>query len=115
VWISTPTIRRGCQRGSVIGKIDVGPENLEERLSAHHEEFRQLHSNVASEATNNVGEIKFSLSSMADGFTDDGARTDIQSWASSDGPGVVRIHFYYKSHEKAEKRMHDYVTPMLWL
>jgi len=90
-------------------QIDVGPENLEERLSAHHEEFRQLHSNVASEATNNVGEIKFSLSSMADGFTDDGARTDIQSWASSDGPGVVRIHFYYKSHEKAEKRMHDYV------
>lgn len=90
-------------------QINVSPDTLEERLSAHHEGFHQQYSKATSETTQTTGKIKFSPSIMADGFTDDGAITDIQSWASSDGPGVQRTHFYYKSHEKADKRMQDYL------
>jgi hypothetical protein len=46
---------------------------------------------------------------MGNGFTSDGAETDIQNWDSSDGPGVQRIHYYYESHEKAERRMQDFL------
>ena len=90
-------------------QLDIGPENLDARLSAHHEEFRQSYSEAPSQTTQTTKKPQFSRSIMANGFTDDGATTDIQTWASSDGPGVARIHFYYKSHEKAEKRMQNYL------
>jgi len=90
-------------------RIDVGPDGLEERLSAHHDQFHELYSAATSEITQGAGKVKFSPDMMGDGFTDDGARTDIQSWGSSDGPGLGRVHYYYKSHEPAEKRMQDYL------
>lgn len=46
---------------------------------------------------------------MANGFTDDGATTDLQLWDSSDGPGLQRTYYYYKSGEQAEKRMQDFM------
>lgn len=88
-------------------QIKIGPDDFEERLSAHHDGFQQLHSKADSETTQPEGKVKFSMSMMANGFTEDGATTDIQTWGSSNGPGVTRIHYYYKSHEKAEKRMQD--------
>jgi len=51
--------------------------------------------------------IKFQVGIMADGFTEDGARTDIEQWLASDGPAVSRVHYYYPSFEKAEGRMSD--------
>ena len=55
------------------------------------------------------GKISFSPKIMANGSGDDGATLDIQSWESSDGPDVGRTHYYYKSHEGAEKRMQDFL------
>ena len=53
-------------------------------------------------------EIKFTLTSLGDGRADDGAKTGLQSWAASDGPGIFITHFYYPSFEKGERRMQDF-------
>jgi hypothetical protein len=90
-------------------KIDVGDENLAERMSAHHVGFHVPYSNSASERTHSNERILFSPKFMANGSGDDGATTDMQFWESSDGPGVGRTHYYYKSHEGAEKRMQDFL------
>ncbi len=88
-------------------KIDVGAENLKERLSAHHVGFHAPYSNTVSDTTKPKGNVLFSPATMGNGFGDDGAAIDVQIWESSDGPGVGRNHYYYKSHEKADKRMQD--------
>jgi hypothetical protein len=88
-------------------KIDVGAESLKERLSEHHVGFHERYSKGSSETTRSKGQIHFSVAMMGDGFTEDGAKTDIQFWEASDGPGVGRTHYYYKSHEAAEKRMQE--------
>lgn len=90
-------------------RINVGPDNFKERLSAHHEGFQPLYSTATNEKAQPTGKIKFTPSLMANGFTEDGAITDIQTWGSSDGPGFGRTHLYYKSHEKAQQRMQDYL------
>ncbi len=87
----------------------IGPTNLVERLSAHHEEFVEYYSKVPRARAYRKGDVRFSPDMMADGITDEGAITDVQSWAASDGPGVDREHFYYPSHELAERRMQDYL------
>jgi hypothetical protein len=96
-------------RGVSHWKIDVSPDGLEEGLSAHHDDFRPFYSRSASVKPQAVGKVVFSPVIMGNGFSDDGATTDLQSWGSSDGPGVQRVHYYYKSHEPAEKRMQDYL------
>lgn len=58
-------------------QFNIGPENLDARLSAHHEEFRESYSKAPSETTQTTRKIQFSRSMMANGFTDDGATTDI--------------------------------------
>lgn len=90
-------------------EIDIGAEILKERLSAHHAGFQVPYSNATSETTHSKGKISFSPKIMANGSGDDGATLDIQSWESSDGPDVGRTHYYYKSHEGAEKRMQDFL------
>jgi hypothetical protein len=90
-------------------KIDVGAESFKERLSAHHMGFQVRYSNSTIETTHSKGKILFSPAIMANGSTEDGAETDLQFWESSDGPGVHRTHYYYKSHEAAEKRMQDFL------
>lgn len=90
-------------------QLRIGPTNLVERLSAHHEGFREFYSNAPNEAAYPKSKIRFSPTMMANGVTDDGAETDIQLWMSSDGPGVDRTHYYYRSHEKAERRMQNYM------
>lgn len=42
---------------------------------------------------------------MANGYTKDGAETDIQLLAASNGPFVGRTHYYYKTREKADQLM----------
>lgn len=87
----------------------IGPTKIVERLSAHHEGFVEYYSKVTREAAYRKGDVRFSPAIMADGVADDGATTDIEFWTSSDGPGVDRTHYYYATHEKAEKRMQDYL------
>jgi hypothetical protein len=87
----------------------IGPTNLVERLSAHHEGFVEYYSKLPRARAYRKGDVRFSSDFMADGITDDGARTDIQFWTTSDGPGVDREHFYYTSHELADRRMQDYL------
>ena len=57
--------------------------------------------------------VTFHVDLMANGHTDDGAVTDIQVWSASDGPGISRIHYYYPSREKAEKRVEDFLQNAL--
>jgi hypothetical protein len=45
----------------------------------------------------------------ANWFTEDGATTGIGGWSGPDGRGGGRIHYYYPSHQKAEKLMHDFL------
>ena len=95
-------------------KITLGAYRLEEEVSAHHDGFRQLYSRSATGGEEGAGRIRFSVAGMGEGFSDDGARTDLQWWDASDGPGLQRIHAYYQSHEKAEhslkKHLHDAVA-----
>jgi len=91
-------------------RIVVGPNGLEARLSAHHDQFRPFYVRTDKQWTPPPGKVIFAQEIMGDGFTEDGARTDLQSWGSSDGPGLSRVHYYYKSHESAEKRMQDYLN-----
>lgn len=90
-------------------KIVVGPNGLEAGLSAHHDQFRPFYARTTSEWTQPAGKVIFAPVIMGNGFSDDGAATDLQTWGSSDGPGFSRVHFYYKSHEPAENRMQDYL------
>jgi hypothetical protein len=90
-------------------KIDVGAENLKERLSAHHVGFHVPYSNTVSEATQTKGKVLFTPGLMGNGVGNDGATIDLQIWASSDGPGVGRNHYYYKSQEKADRRMQEFL------
>jgi hypothetical protein len=90
-------------------KIDVSANGLEERLSAHHDQFRPFYVRAGSEWTQPAGKVIFAPTLMGNGWSSDGATTDLQSWGSSDGPGVSRTHYYYKSHEPADKRMQDYL------
>jgi len=89
--------------------IDVGPNGLEERLSAHHDQFRPFYVRTDKEWTPPPGKVIFAPVMMGNGFSDDGATTDLQTWGSSDGPGFSRVHYYYKSHEPVDKRMQDYL------
>jgi hypothetical protein len=53
--------------------------------------------------------IEFQIALMANGFTTDGATTDLKKWVASNGPGASRTHYYYASHDKAEARMQDFL------
>jgi hypothetical protein len=102
------------QPGNVVGKVSrwqfkIDKANFEETMSAHHEGFRKMYTDERNSNTNSESHVQFSVAMMANGSTEDGAETDIQYWAASDGPGVQRIHFYYRSHEKAEARMQDFL------
>lgn len=90
-------------------KIDVSSNGMEERLSAHHDEFRPFYAPAGSEWKQPAGKVVFAPVLMGNGGSDDGAVTDLQSWGSSDGPGISRTHYYYKSHEAADKRMQGYL------
>ena len=88
-------------------KIDVGAENLKERLSAHHVGFHVPYSNAVSAVNHAKENVLFSPAIMGEAVGADGATIDVQIWESSDGPGLGRNHYYYESHEKADKRMQD--------
>ncbi len=88
-------------------QIIIGGGNLEERLSAHNEGFHEPYLKEEADSANTAKKPRFTAKMMANGATDDGATTDLQYWTSSDGPGIQRTHYYYNSHELAEKRMQN--------
>jgi hypothetical protein len=90
-------------------QINVGAYGLDERLSAHNEGFQEPYSAATGEVGQTQKKVRFSPTMMANGVTDDGAETDLQLWDSSDGSGLQRTHYYYKSSEQAEKRMQDFM------
>jgi hypothetical protein len=57
----------------------------------------------------NVTQIFFAPGVFAQGLDADTPNIDMQSWNSSDGPGIERDHYYYDSHEKAEHRMQEFL------
>jgi len=81
----------------------------------HHQSMAAMFSQEKSDTAEGTGDkVKFKLMLMADGYTTDGARTDMQTWAASNGPGISRTHYYYGSPAKAEalmqKFLHDAVA-----
>jgi hypothetical protein len=94
-------------------QISIGTAGIVERMAAHHEGFHELRNNETSQTTKENRGVEYSPRMMANGSTDDGAKTELQIWDSSDGPGLERIHYYYQSHDKAEKRMQDYLQNAL--
>jgi len=90
-------------------QIVMGGGNLEERVSAHNEGFHELNLKEKADSANTGEKLRFAAKMMANGSTDDGAITDLQYWTSSDGPGIQRTHYYYGSHELAEKRMQNFL------
>jgi hypothetical protein len=87
-------------------KIELTPTRFDEQMSSGTGTEPWIPKDEAEKNGGNK-KITFHVGMMGDGSTDDGAKTDIQNWFASDGPGVSRIHYYYKSADKAEKRMED--------
>jgi len=90
-------------------QIDLNAGALTERLSAHHMGFRAPECKSGGEVKRARQSPSFTVGTMANGSGDDGATLDLQSWESSDGPGISRIHFYYPSHQQAENRMNTFL------
>ena len=70
-------------------RITVGPEGLEEHLCAHNESFGDKENSATGAKGKPNGKVRFKLMSMGNGSTKDGATTDIQIWAASDGSGFL--------------------------
>jgi hypothetical protein len=88
-------------------KIELGPASFKQKMAREHKgPLRKSQEEVSQKEGNKKG-LSFTVDMMANGMTSDGAQTDIQSWSASDGPGVGRVHYYYHSHEKAERLMQD--------
>jgi hypothetical protein len=90
-------------------RLKIDAANFEELMAARHEGYFKEHPENPSRKKYSVNQVQFWVQVMANGFTTDGAETDIQDWAASDGPGLSRIHYYYRSHEKAEARMQEFL------
>ncbi|HUJ30902.1 MAG TPA: hypothetical protein VLY23_06445 [Candidatus Acidoferrum sp.] len=59
---------------------------------------------------NSARKITFRLGVlMANGFTDDGGVMDTQQWTASDGPGVSRTHYHFKSRDSADRLMQGFL------
>lgn len=90
-------------------EFGINAKGFEERMSARDESFREDGSAATGVPGKTGRKARFHLTVMANGATVDGAETDMQVWASSNGPGAERVHYYYSSHEKAEHRMTETV------
>ncbi len=94
-------------------KIKLTPSGFDEEMSSVDRAADRVvpEGNLEKNAGNK--RVTFQVDLMANGHTDDGAVTDIQLWSASDGPGISRVHYYYPSREKAEKRMEDFLQNAL--
>jgi hypothetical protein len=94
-------------------KIKLTPSGFDEEMSSVDKAADRVlpEGNIEKNAGNK--RVTFQVDLMANGHTDDGAVTDIQLWSASDGPGISRVHYYYPSREKAEKRMEDFLQNAL--
>jgi hypothetical protein len=93
--------------------IKLTPSGFDEEMSSVERAADRVVSEGDIEKTAGNKRVTFHVDLMANGHTDDGAVTDIQVWSASDGPGISRIHYYYPSREKAEKRVEDFLQNAL--
>jgi hypothetical protein len=99
-------VHKWTMRVGASGVSEVADEMEYPDHKAEREQFAKIKTKAADP---DGTKIFFVIEIMGNGFTEDGAQTDIQVFAASDGPGVQRIHFYYKSQEKAEHRMEEFM------
>jgi hypothetical protein len=90
-------------------RMDLAGSRFEERMAAQHKRTENLPPEDSTQNNDREKGIKFTVDIMANGFTDDGAETDLQLWSASDGSGITRAHYYYHSQEKAERRMQNFL------
>jgi len=86
-------------------KFELSGSRFDEQMAAQHKGPEKPLTDETSRMSKDQKSIRFTVGLMRNGFTDDGATTDLQVWSASDGPGMNRTHYYYKSNEGAEKRM----------
>lgn len=102
--------RSGVTNGPVIHwKLDLTASRFDEQLAAQHTGLQKLPPEGTKQKNDREKRITFTVNIMANGFTDDGAQTDIQSWSASNGPGLSRVHYYYHARQNAEKRFQDFL------
>ena len=90
-------------------KMDLAASRFDEQLAAQHSGPQKLPPEGTTQKNDREKRIKFTVDIMANGFTNDGAQTDIQSWSASNGPGLSRVHYYYHAHQNAEKLFQDFL------
>jgi hypothetical protein len=90
-------------------KMDLASSRFDEQMAAQHRGPQKLPPKDTTQKNDGEKGIKFMVDIMANGFTNDGAETDIQSWSASDGPGLSRVHYYYHAHQNAEKLFQDFL------
>jgi WD40 repeat protein len=97
-------------------RMTISPAGLQDvsdqRVYPNYKEMLGLYSRVKKGPTPG-GEDKIELwrcCFMGNGRTEDGAMTDLQLLAASNGPFVSRTHYYYETEEKAEQLMQRYMS-----
>src|ERR1051326_2198142 len=95
-------------------QMKVGPAGLQDvtdqRVYPNYQEMRDLYSRAKSATLAQAEKVElWHCCFMANGRTEDGATTDLQMWAASNGPFVSRTHYYYDSNEKAANLMEHFL------
>jgi len=90
-------------------KMDLSASRFDEQLAAQHRGPQKLPPEDTTQKKDREERIKFAVDFMANGRTNDGAETDIQSWSASNGPGLSRVHYYYHAHQNAEKLFQNFL------
>ena len=95
-------------------QMKIGPTGLQDvtdqRVYPNYREMRDLYSRAKSATLAQPEKVElWHCCFMANGRTEDGATTDLQMWAASNGPFVSRTHYYYDSDEKAAKLMERFL------
>jgi hypothetical protein len=88
-------------------RFRLSDSGFDEQMAAQHKGPEKPSTDETALPNKDEKDIKFKVDLMANGSTNDGATTDLQLWSASDGPTVSRTHYYYNSHEGAEKLMQD--------
>lgn len=89
--------------------MDLSASRFDERLAAQHRGPQKFPPEGTAQKKDREKRIEFKVDIMANGFSNDGAETDFQSWSASNGPGLSRVHYYYRAHQNAEKLFQDFL------
>jgi hypothetical protein len=95
-------------------RMTIGPQGLQnvtdEVVFPDYFSSQILHKQIRkNSAKGSKARVLFQLSVMANGETSDGGALDLQTWAASDGPGLQRLHYYYKLPAHAETAWQEIV------